>query len=213
MKLETLLTAAWLASTATAIGPATPEQPPRLHGRAEKLSAWRWPNPFASPKHKKFTPSCSVDRTFQAREYLLDDLADKGPGGLLAYRDALKSVFSAREYPGSWDGVDPHGYDRNLLTMPYDEMPLKVREWIEEQERSEGAGKGLFAVYAVPLSGTRVMNTITVPKEAPVSEEWRARDERRIAIFAPGAVYEVLPLWVAEGSGCEGECYLLAGFC
>ncbi|KAH6842345.1 hypothetical protein B0I37DRAFT_195996 [Chaetomium sp. MPI-CAGE-AT-0009] len=204
MKLEVLLTAAWLASTASAVGPASPDQPPRLKGKPEKMASWPWRNPFTTPEHKKFTPSCDVTRTFQAREFMLDDLAIKEPAGLLEYRDALKDVFSSREYPGSWDGIDPHGYDRDLLTMDYDAIPLRVREWIEEQERTDGPGKGLFAVYQRPMPGTRVLHTIKVPKETPVSEEWRARDEVRVALFAPGALYEVLPLWVAEGSKCEG---------
>ena len=89
--------------------------------------------------------------------------------------------------------------------MTYDEVPVRVREWIEEQERNDGAGKGVLAVYQDSVKGSRVLNTIKVPAETPVSEEWRARDGNRIAIFAPGAVYEVLPLWVAEGSGCEGQ--------
>lgn len=205
MKLETFLTAAWLASTATAIGPSTPEQHPRLAGKASKMANWRWTNPFTSPRHKKFSPACEVTRKFEAREFLLDDLSESQPLGLLPYRDALKSVFSSREYPGSWDGIDPHGYDRNLLMMNYADMPLALREWIEEQERTDSSMKGLFAVYGIPLAGTRVLNTINVPQETPVDEDWRARDPGRVAIFAPGAVYEVLPLFVAEGSGCEGE--------
>jgi hypothetical protein len=204
MKLELLLTAAWLAATTSAIGPATPEQPPRLKGKAERMTNWAWPNPFASPEHKKFTAACDTLRSFQAREFMLDDLAVKAPTGLLEYRDALKEVFATREYPGSWEGIDPHGYDRDLLSMDYDDMPLKVREWIEEQERTDGPGKGLFAVYMRPMPGTRVLHTVKVP-EAPVTPEWRARDEVRVAIFAPGALYEVAPLWVAEGSKCEGK--------
>ncbi|KAH6617504.1 hypothetical protein F5144DRAFT_457507, partial [Chaetomium tenue] len=211
MKLEILLTAAWLAATTTAIGPATPEQPPRLQGKAEKMANWRWPNPFASPEHKKFTAACDVLKSFRASEFMLDDLAVKAPKGLLEYRDALKEVFATREYPGSWEGIDPHGYDRDLLSMDYDDMPLKVREWIEEQERTDGPGKGLFAVYMRPMPGTRVMHTIKVP-EAPVTEEWRARDEVRVALFAPGAVYETAPLWVAEGSKCEGPLLDLSKF-
>ena len=210
MKLELLLTAAWLAATTTAIGPSTPEQPPRLKGKAEKMANWPWPNPFAAAEHKKFTPACNALRSFQAREFMLDDLAVKAPAGLLEYRDALKEVFATREYPGSWEGIDPHGYDRDLLSMDYDDMPLKVREWIEEQDRTDGPGKGLFAVYMRPMPGTRVLHTVKVP-EAPVTEEWRARDEVRVAIFAPGALYEVAPLWVAEGSKCEGE-YLVSDF-
>ncbi|KAK4119238.1 hypothetical protein N657DRAFT_650338 [Parathielavia appendiculata] len=203
MRLDALFTAAWLAATATAIGPASPDKPPRLQGKPEKMASWRWPNPFASPRYAKYTPACEAERTFTAREHLLDDLSEPGPNGLLAYRDALRSVFSAREYPGSWDGIDPHGYDRKLLIMDYDAMPLKVREWIEEQERSDGPGRGLFAIYGRPAPGTRVMNTIKVPEEVPVSEEWRGKDDRRVVLFAPGAIYEMLPLWVAEGSDCE----------
>lgn len=206
MKFETLLAlGGLLTGVATAIGPANPKSPPRLRGKREKMQNWKWPNPFESPRHSKFDAACEVERVFSAQEFLLDDLSESGPGGLLAYRDALKQVFSAREYPGSWDGIDPHGYDRNLLMMGYDEMPLRVREWIEEQERTDGPGKGLFAVYNRPMPGTRVLHTIKVPAETPVAEEWRSKDDRRVALFAPGALYEMLPLWVAEGSGCEGE--------
>ncbi|KAL2022248.1 hypothetical protein VTK56DRAFT_5858 [Thermocarpiscus australiensis] len=200
MRFEAWITAAWLASTASAIGPGGPVQ--RLAGKPEKMANWKWPNPFTSPHIKKFDAACSAERTFEAAEFVLDDLAEKPPAGLLPYRDALRGVFAAREYPGSWDGVDPHGYDRHLLMMDYDAMPLRVREWIEDQERSGGAGRGLFAVYARPAMGTHAMDTIKIP-EAPVSEEWRQRDDRRVALFAPGALYEVLPLFVAEGSACE----------
>jgi hypothetical protein len=200
-----LATAAFLATSASAgVGPASPDVPPRLAGKPAKMDNWKWPNPFKTPS-TKFAPACTASRTFAAREFLLDDLALDPPTGLLPYRDALREVFSARQYPGSWDGIDPHGYDRNLLTMKYDEMPLRVREWIEEEERTEGKGKGLFAVYKVPDEGTKVSDTVKVPEESPVDEEWRERDAERVAIFAPGALYEVLPLWVAEGSGCEGE--------
>jgi hypothetical protein len=215
MKLETLLTAAWLAASAHAVGPATPKEV-RLEGKPEKMANWKWTNPFTSPKHKKFTPTCATTRKFKAKEFQLDDLAVEAPLGLIAYRDALKQVFSTRQYPGSWDGVDPHGYDRLLLLMAYPDMPLALREWIEEQERTDGEGKGLFAVYSKPVEGMRVVGTINVPKETPVEKEWRALDEDRVVIFAPGALYEVLPLFVAEGSDCEGECnsffvYLVQG--
>ncbi|KAL2262008.1 hypothetical protein VTK26DRAFT_2777 [Humicola hyalothermophila] len=257
-----LLLSALLATSTTvsAIGPASPHSPPRLKGAPAPVPGWKWkPNPFDSPllaRHgddgsddggaadAKFTPTCSATAVFKARQYTLDDLSEAPPRGLLPYRDALKSVFSAREYPGSWDGIDPHGYDRTLLTMRYSDVPLRVREWIEEQERTgddgdegkkkkkeekkeaeeeeeersgeekkeaeedtkakeQAPGKGLYAVYKVPLAGTRVLHTVKVPKETPVSDEWRARDEDRLVLFAPGALYEILPLWVAEGSKCE----------
>jgi hypothetical protein len=30
-------------------------------------------------------------------------------------------------------------------------------------------------------------------------------DKDKIAVFPAGAMYEILPLWVAKGSGCERE--------
>jgi hypothetical protein len=174
------------------------------------MASWRFPNPFTSPRHKLFTPTCTATRTLKAQQYLLDDLAELPPQGLLPYRDALKQVFSAREYPGSWEGIDPHGYDRVLLGMDYEEVPMRMREWIEEQERTDGEGKGLFAVYGKPMKeGGRVLNTINVPRETPVPGEWRERDANRIVVFAPGALYEVLPMFVAEGSDCEGKCFVV----
>ncbi|KAL2127607.1 hypothetical protein VTI74DRAFT_10432 [Chaetomium olivicolor] len=208
MKLSpTLLAAGLLAATAHAIGPSSPAQPPRLKGKPTKMDAWRWPNPFTSAAYtsKKFVPSCTTAATFSAREFLLDDLSEEPPLGLLPYREALKQVFSTREYPGSWDGIDPHGYDRNLLMMEYKDVPLKVREWIEEQERSDGKGKGLFAVYEKHKDGDEegVKGTVKVPALEESGEEWRKGDEGRVVVFAPGAVYEVAPLWVAAGSDCE----------
>ncbi|KAJ4294694.1 hypothetical protein N0V88_004924 [Collariella sp. IMI 366227] len=97
-----LLAAGLLATTASAVGPSAPEQPPRLKGKPTKMDAWRWPNPFASSSYtsKKFTPSCSTTAAFPAREFLLagtasihtDALADLGKysgeladGGVVAY--------------------------------------------------------------------------------------------------------------------------------
>ncbi|KAK4139264.1 uncharacterized protein C8A04DRAFT_40860 [Dichotomopilus funicola] len=202
MKLDALVAATFLATTAQAVGPNGPGEQ-RLTGEPEKLANWRWPNPFTSDAHKQFTPSCEATAKFDAEQYILEDLSEQEPIGLLAFRDALKEVFSTREYPGSWEGIDPHGYDRVLLQMAYDEIPLAVREWHEHQERTDGEGKGLFALYPRPAPGTRVMHTITIPKEVPVPEEWRERDNTRVLLFSPGAVYETLPLWVAEGSDCE----------
>lgn len=204
MKLDSFVATAFMASSAVAIGPAGPVN--RLHGIAEKMQNWKWSDPFSSPRYEDFTVTCEATGKFRAAEHPLDDLGvDQSRGGLLAYRDALKSVFSKRHYPGSWDGVDPHGYDRKILIMDYETMPLRVREWIEDQERTNGPGKGLYAVYPRPAPGIRAMKTVKIPEEVPVSEEWRAKDNRRVALFAPGAIYEQLPLWVAEGSECEGE--------
>ncbi|KAK0615553.1 hypothetical protein B0T17DRAFT_474298, partial [Bombardia bombarda] len=206
MKFESLLAAAILATTTSAIGPAVPGGVPaaeRPAGKPTKLDSWKWTDPFSSHRIKKFAPACSAEQTFHAAEYLLDDMAEAPPLGLLPYREALKKVFAHREYPGSWDGIDPHGYDRNVLMMGYADVPVKVREWIEEQERSDGAGRGLFAVYDRPTGeGDAVKKTVRVPAE-PIAPALRPLDKKKVVIFAPGALYEVLPLWVAETSECQ----------
>ncbi|KAK0707883.1 hypothetical protein B0H67DRAFT_588843 [Lasiosphaeris hirsuta] len=201
MRLEAWVAAACLAAAASAMGPASPGKPARPAGKPEKMKNWKWADPFTSSQIRQFDAACDAEQTFHAREFLLDDLSVAPPLGLSPFLDALKKVFSAREYPGSWDGIDPHGYDRNLLQMEYAEVPIKVREWIEEQERSEGEGRGLFAVYEKPLEGQTVSETVKV-SESPVAAALRPLDKKKVVIFAPGALYEVLPLWVAEGSDC-----------
>lgn len=204
MKFSPLVSAACLAATASAIGPATPGKPARPAGRPERLENWKWTNPFSADDFSaRFDASCTSEKKFPAREFLLDDLSVPPPVGLAPYMDALKKLFGERPYPGSWDGVDPHGYDRNLLQMDYVDVPVAVREWIEEQDRSKGDGHRLFAVYRVPEEGTKAAETVPIG-EAPLTAEDRAEDKGKTVIFAPGAVYENLPLWVAEGSDCVG---------
>lgn len=113
--------------------------------------------------------------------------------------------------------------------MEYEEVPLAVRRWIEGEEwadseegqgkdgkdgKGKGKGKGLFAVLAKAdvEKGEKIKVTATSAREKKggmmteeEEKEWRAKDKDRVVIFAPGAVYENAPLWVAEGSGCEGE--------
>lgn len=107
------------------------------------------------------------------------------------------AVFSGRPYPGGWDGMDAHGYERELVKMEYRDVPVQVREWIENQEEAEGPGKGLFGVFAKPGTG----------------ETASASVEDKIVIFAPGALYETLPLWLVQDSGCEGMSCLTWRFC
>ena len=90
--------------------------------------------------------------------------------------------------------------------MKYSDVPIAVREWIEDNERTEDSAlKGLFAVYNRAAEGARPKETVVVAATpSPIPESERKADEERVVIFAPGALYETLPLWVAEGSGCDG---------
>jgi hypothetical protein len=205
MKLNTWAAVAatcCIVSTAAAIGGGPP---PRPGGNPAKLEDFKWADPFSSRRMKKFSADCSAEKTFSAREYLLDDLSEKLPNGLKPWSAALKKLFSGRAYPGSWDGIDPHGYDRNLLMMEYSEVPIAVREWIEDQERNDGEGKGLFGVYDKPKESDDTIRNVVKFASPEMAAGLRPLDQKRVAIFAPGAVYDILPLWVAASSECKGE--------
>lgn len=202
MQTQSLFSIALLLSPVLGGGVPGPDDsiPPKIE--PSKLENFTWTDPFSSPKLANFEAACESQRTFKAFEYQLHDLQLPEPKGLGPFSEALKTFFGGRPYPGGWDGIDAHRYERNLLKMEYADVPLKVREWIEEEERSEGPGKGLFAVYQKPGEGESVKKTAKLP-DPDKAEKLRPLDEKKTVIFAPGAVYETLPLWVAEGSKCE----------
>ncbi|KAL1852752.1 hypothetical protein Daus18300_012083 [Diaporthe australafricana] len=200
MHTPSLFSVAILLSPVLAGGVPGPDDSPPPKLEPTKLENFNWTNPFSSPKLANFDAACESQRKFEASEYQLHDLQLPEPKGLQPFGEALKEFFGGREYPGGWDGIDAHRYERNLLKMEYADVPVKVREWIEEEERSEGPGKGLFAVYQKPADGETVKKVAKLPKAA---DHLRPLDKKRTVIFAPGAVYETLPLWVAEGSDCE----------
>ena len=183
-------------------------------GATTATKDFRWKDPFSAASLADgasgllLKPACRATRSFKAQQFLLDDLKESPPLGLGPYADRLKTFFQGREYPGSWDGLDPHGYDRNVVLMEWDDVPAPVRGWIDEQARQKTtqsdkekekemteeekkerkkkedlSGKGLFAVY----------------------RKARAPKDHKVIIFAPGAIYETLPLWVAEDSDCQSK--------
>lgn len=200
------LVASYIVAVSAGMGPSVPGQQKRPEGKPAKMEDFQWADPFSSSKIRKFTAACDAEKTFHAREYLLDDLSEKPPMGLLPWHEALKKIFAGRAYPGSWDGWDPHGYDRNLLMMEYSDVPIPVREWIEEQERTDGKGKGLFAVYEKPKDSEHLIQNVAKFPTKGMTPALRPLDKKKIVLFAPGAIYDLLPLWVAEGSDCKGMC-------
>lgn len=188
-----------LASTAQAIfgGKAPPKPTPNL------VDGFVWTDPFASDAIAAFESTCETTRVFNALEYTLHDLMKQPPEGLWTWASGLKKFFAGREYPGGWSGYDRHLHDRGVLLMDYDKVPLDLRLWIEEEDRSGGDGKGLFAVFEKPkLEGDTFEDVVKFPTASDVD---RSKDGEKVAIFAPGAIYHVLPLWVAEDSQCKGK--------
>ena len=174
---------------------------------ADLAEGFQWKNPFSSDAISSFEPSCESIVDFNALEYTLHDLTQPPPEGLKPWEVDLQKSFSVEgyRYPGTWDGVDRHLDDRNIVLMDYDKLPIPVREWIEEQGRAGGQGKGLFQIFEKP-------GEADAPSED--RELWPAADKvdrtldaQKVAIFAPGAIYSILPLWAAEKSECKGECH------
>ncbi|EPE04494.1 hypothetical protein F503_03556 [Ophiostoma piceae UAMH 11346] len=205
MKTHTLLPL--LAASAWAF--VQPQQIPKAE--TTKTDNFTWTDPFGIHLPEELGVLCSAELTFTASEYLLHDLFEHAPKGLWAYADTLKDTLSGKPYPGGWDGLDPHMYDRPLLSMSYADVPLPVREWIEEQQRgddsdAEDEGKYLFAVFERQTdSEHKVTKTVTPAQTPEKTRRFRVLDEMRIVIFAPGALYRILPLWVAKGSGCKDQ--------
>ncbi|KAK1998394.1 hypothetical protein LX36DRAFT_529425, partial [Colletotrichum falcatum] len=166
-----------------------------------------WRDPFTAAAAAAYEAACEATATFPAAQYTLHDLSDGPPTGLSQYAGGLRALFSGREYPGGWAGLDRHMHDRNLLVMEYADVPPRARAWIEAQERAGGEGRGLFALFDKPASaaggGAPAARPVVVPPEGEGDVD-RALDGGRVAIFAPGALYHVLPLFVADGSDCQG---------
>jgi hypothetical protein len=49
----------------------------------------------------------------------------------------LKIFYNKQLYAGSWDGIDRHGNERELMRMDLHSMPYKVREWLKREKRQK----------------------------------------------------------------------------
>lgn len=135
--------------------------------------------------------SCQSSSHFNATQYKLSDLREEPPAGLAPWADAVEVLFTSRFYPGSWQGVNYKGDDRDVVVMEWLDVPVTARSWVEEQlADSEMRLKRFMAVVPKSGAGAGV-------EETQVNE--------RLLIIAPGELYNFLPLWVSEKSDCEGE--------
>jgi hypothetical protein len=139
---------------------------------------------------------CEVEKTFKAEQWKLKDLQAPSP-----WSPAIETFLGWHPYPGSWEGLDPDGDDREFLIMEYTDVPTPVRDWIENQHHNKdnlNSKWWLFGVFEKP--GKKVAS-VAVGQDVPAP-----KDEDRVVLFAPAAMYEILPLWVGQGSECEGMC-------
>ncbi|KAH8900024.1 hypothetical protein GQ53DRAFT_836003 [Thozetella sp. PMI_491] len=188
------------------------DSPPPEDEEPRLLSHFRWHNPFyeeGDTAHEHYDVQCTVEDTIYAKQYKISDLDVDFPAGLAPWKKAMQP-FLMQDYPGSWRGVDPGRTKRDLIMMEYHDVPAPVREWVEEQHRIPYNDKiwllGIFGKPKVPEGNDK--------DAKPVAEEITANmfdaipASEKVLIFAPGAMYEVLPLFVAkkaEDPSCESE--------
>jgi hypothetical protein len=165
----------------------------------EVVSTFKWRDPFGAYAETPagFAAACSAEAEFAARQYKLRDHMAEPPRGFSPWADALSPVFRGKPFPGSWGGWDEHGMNRQIVVMDYADVPVAVKDWIESPEGKE---KSWFAVYDKPAEEGQKVNETAPPRAS--SEE---KGENQVMIFAAGALYEILPLWLADASGCKGR--------
>ncbi|KAK1751530.1 hypothetical protein QBC47DRAFT_434706 [Echria macrotheca] len=188
------------------------------------VDTFRWSRPFPDDGTDPggFHVHCKAEGTFHAKMYKLSDLIEPEPLGLQPWRFGIEEFLARRGYPGSWDGVDHKDQNREIVVMEYVDVPEPVRHWIEEQQRDvfeetiengqkvmrkkRNDRKWLFGIFAKPKRENQQINDTVAPKPtdaAAVDPAHDIKDEDKIVVFAAGAAYEILPLWVSKGSKCE----------
>lgn len=159
---------------------------------------FHWTRPFpydnTAPLHTE--TKCEVTRTFRAEQWTLGDLRSS------PWRTAIDTYTGWHSYPGSWEGADHGSQQRQYLIMDWLDVPVPVRRWVDAEEhhdRKEGTqGKWwMFGQFERP---------ITLRRYGDLDRNGTSvQDADKVLLFAPAAMYEILPLWVAEGSECDGN--------
>lgn len=76
-----------------------------------------------------YTQTCHTRSSYKALIYKLGQLYPD----LEIFAPQLKVFYNKQAYPGSWEGVDKHGNERELIKMELADLPWKVREWIKRE--------------------------------------------------------------------------------
>lgn len=162
------------------------------------IDGFRWARPWpddGSPLQGFIIP-CKAAGSFVATQYKVSELYKNPPDGLSPWASQLNLLFNSRAYPGSWDGVNLHGDNRDMVMMEYKDVPIPVQNWVEKELSDEiGSKKRFMGVYRKPKEGESSVAPGDI-SSLPAEE--------KVLIIAPGEFYEILPLFVSKGSKCEG---------
>jgi hypothetical protein len=168
------------------------------------VKGWKWYEPWTVDDQtvQGYDTTCKAVRTFEATQYKLKDMKKDAPQGLAPWAEYLAPFYASRPYPGSWEGID-HGEDnRELLMMEFKDVPKAVKDWLDQQVwgHMDNAGKLQFIVE----EKHHLENPAAKAAEVGDYTHDHDHDSHRVMFFPPGALYDILPLWVADDSNCKG---------
>ncbi|KAL2128018.1 hypothetical protein VTI74DRAFT_9850 [Chaetomium olivicolor] len=184
------------------------------------VPSYKWTRPFPDDGTDPggYHVDCKASATFHAKMYKLKDLPDAPPTGLAPWHDAIEDFLGHSDYMGSWDGVDHKGQDREIVVMEWTDAPDAVKLWIEEQQRDESETnqkKWMFGVFEKPKKEGGTVHRTGKEQQQETVERGLMKDASnrdKMVGFPAGVIYEILPLWVAKGSGCERDLSNLAKY-
>lgn len=170
--------------------------------RVGTVDSFTWTPPFPGDGSALVGyTSCDSKAYFNATQYKYIDLNEVPPVGLFPWAPAIRHLFNTRAYPGTWHGVNFKGDDRELVLMEYKDVPEAARDWIEAQMKDEAMrAKRFMTILGKPGADGRAPAYADIENMSP---------ENKMFIFAPGELYNFLPLWVAKGSKCDGKLFIL----
>jgi hypothetical protein len=167
----------------------TPDEP-------EIVNSFKWQRPFPSDDgiSMGMEVKCESIATFKASQFKLRDIQHPSPWG-----GPVETFLGWHPYPGSWEGLDHGGAEREYLMVEYKDVPDPVREWISAQHENKQDDKSRWWMYAV-------MEKPNHDKKAAMANTDRGvADEDKVLFFPPASLYDILPLWVAKGAECACE--------
>jgi hypothetical protein len=190
------------------------------------LTHYRRFGPFGldgTPATSGYETVCDTMKTFNAKEFKRSELKKQPPFGMLPWLEAVENFLGEHDYPGHWKGEHVEE-DPEYLVMEYTDVPKPVRKWIENHHErgTHKHKKWLFAVLEKPKGDEKITKIIEPSPSVEGGEASQTAsaggaggipDKEKILFFAAGSIYEILPLFVAEGSKCECECIYCQRIC
>jgi hypothetical protein len=169
------------------------------------VDSFHWSQPFPDDASEigGFNVTCKAKRKFKAMLYKFKDMDAPPPAGLAPWKEYLLPFYESRPYPGSWDGIDHGGEERELVMMEFKDVPRPVKLWLDKQVWARGPSAP--ALQFIVEEKHHLENPRAKADAVGDYTHDHEHDDHRVMFFPAGAIYEILPLWVAEGSDCPCE--------